>query len=331
MSFLNIKDRKEREATINDFLATMERIKKRKLDERSNVIDYRRQLAEKYEPVVASTKEMTEKITNQLIPIKNDLGNLNALITRPKAISTKKRRLSEESDGESDEVEDYIRTKEEKYDDEEEEKPSLGPKSIKFINTLRDDVNRKAKIDSIFGIRKEGDIWKIGNKRVTLNPDDSMVVGEEIYEGTPGFWSLVVEKNPKTFTPVDYKRYKELLHETSALHQDYNPRANRSKKWKKILAPVWREFQDEGIVEDDESSSVRGEGIRMYLRKEGKCYDLKKSVDGAMQISPRPKLTGVCGDGLYLRYPGSGIHSEEGFILGRNSPFKNIPILGWIL
>ena len=72
---------------------------------------------------------------------------------------------------------------------EEEEQRSLGPKSIKFINTLGDDVNRKAKIDSIFGIRKEGDIWKIGNKRVTLNPDDSMVVGEEIYEGTPGFGS----------------------------------------------------------------------------------------------------------------------------------------------
>ena len=336
MSFLNIKDRKEREATINDFLATVERIKKRKLDERSNVIDYRRQLAEEYEPVVASTKEMTEKITDQLIPIKNDLGNLNALITRPKAIPRKKRRLSEESDGESDEVEDYLRTKEEKDDDDEEEKPSLGPKSIKFINTLGDDVNRKAKIDSIFGIKKEGDIWKIGNKRVTLNPDDSMVVGEEIYEGTPGFWSLVVEKNPKTFTPVDYKRYKELLHETSALHQDYDPlahypRANKSKKWKKILALVWREFQEEGIVEENDQSSVRGEGIKMYLQKEGKCYDLKKSVDGAMQISPRPKLTGLCGDGLYLRYPGSGIHSGEGFILGKNSPFKNIPILGWIL
>ena len=71
MSFLNIKDRKEREATINDFLATMERIKKRKLDERSNVIDYRKQLAEKYEPVVASTKKMTEKIISIIWCIHN--------------------------------------------------------------------------------------------------------------------------------------------------------------------------------------------------------------------------------------------------------------------
>ena len=120
------------------------------------------------------------------------------------------------------------------------------------------------------------------------------------------------------------------------MHQEYNhlshyPRANKSKKWKKILAPIWREFQEEGIVDEASESDVLGNGIKMYLQKEGKCYDLKKSVDGAMQISPRPKLTGVCGDGLYLRYPGSGIHSGEGFILGKNSPFKNIPILGWIL
>ena len=199
MSFLNIKDRKKREATINDFLATVERIKKRKLDERSNIVDYQRQPAVEYEPVVASTKEMTEKITDQLIPIKKDLTNLNALITRPKAIPRKKqiigmkRRLSEGSDGESDKVEDYIRTK-------EEEETSLGPRSIRFINTLGDDVNRKAKIDEIFGIRKEGDIWKIGNKRVTLNPDDSMVVGEEIYEGTPGLVTRGRKESEKVYS-----------------------------------------------------------------------------------------------------------------------------------
>jgi hypothetical protein len=209
MSFLHIKDLKERDKTIKDFLATKERIKKRNLDERSNFIDYQRHLAQEYEPVVASTKEMTEKITNHLIPIKEDLGNLNALIARPKAVRRQKqiigvkRRLSDE-DEESHEVEDYIRT--------EEEAASFGPRSIKFLNTIKDEESRKAKIDSIFGIRSDEDIWKIGNKRVTLNPDDSMVVDDETYEGTPGFWSLVVEKNPKAFTPTDYKRYKELLH-----------------------------------------------------------------------------------------------------------------------
>ena len=73
--------------------------------------------------MVASTKEMEEKITDQL---KEDFGSLNAIIARPKAIPRQKqiigvkRGLSEEKDEdeESDEVEDYIRT--------EEEAPSSG-------------------------------------------------------------------------------------------------------------------------------------------------------------------------------------------------------------
>ena len=84
-------------------------------------------------------------------------------------------------------------------------------------------------------------------------------------------------------------------------------------------------------MEDPDTTIEEGEGIKMYLRKDGKCYDLKKTTNGAMQISPRPKLTSVYADGLYLRRPGSGIFDGEGLILGRNSPFKNIPILGWIL
>ena len=217
-----------------------------------------------------------------------------------------------------------------------EEEHTFGPLFVKFLNTITDEESRKAKIDSVFGIRSEGDTWKIGNKRVTLNHDDSMVVGDETYEGTPGFWSLVVEKNPRNFTPDDFNRYKELLHETSALYQEYDPlshhpRANKSKKWKKILGPIWREFEETGVVEDPGTTSVEGEGIKMYLRKDGKCYDLKKTMDGAMHISPRPKLMGVYGDGLYLRRPGSGILGGEGLILGSKSPFKNIPILGWLL
>ena len=56
---------------------------------------------------------------------------------------------------------------------------------------------------------------------------------------------------------------------------------------------IWREFQEDGIVKGEDGDKS-GEGIKMYLQKEGKCYDLKKTVNGAMQISPRPKLTGVC-------------------------------------
>ena len=57
----------------------------------------------------------------------------------------------------------------------------------------------------------------------------------------------------------------------------------------------------------------------------------KKPIDGGMHISPRLKLTGVYADGLYLHGRGSGVLCGEGFILGKNSPFKNIPLLELIL
>ena len=42
------------------------------------------------------------------------------------------------------------------------------------------------------------------------------------------------------------------------------------------------------------------------------------------------KLNGVCGDGLFLKH-GSNIYDGRGLLLGKNSPFKNIPILGLLL
>ena len=87
-----------------------------------------------------------------------------------------------------------------------------------------------------------------------------------------------------------------MLHETHVLHQDYDkysrrPRANRSKKWTQILAPIWKEFTEHGILQDEDSDSEdeesdgydtateeeekEGNGMKMYLQK--KDWD---KVDG---------------------------------------------------
>ena len=81
-------------------------------------------------------------------------------------------------------------------------------------------------------------------------------------------------------------RYKELL--THALHQDYDKyskrlRVNRSKRWTNILAPIWKEFTEHGIVQDSEDEDEdsggydtateeeekEGNGMKMYLQKKG--------------------------------------------------------------
>ena len=87
-----------------------------------------------------------------------------------------------------------------------------------------------------------------------------MQVGNEIYVETLSFWNLVASKNPKqSFTEDDYQRYKELLYKTSAMHHHYDPRnqyprASGSKKWKKVIRPIWNEFQMAGIIQDEHNA-----------------------------------------------------------------------------
>ena len=164
------------------------------------------------------------------------------------------------------------------------------------------------------------------------------------------FWSLVTRKMPKSYSKDDLDRYKELLYEIHVLHQDYDkynryPRANRSKKWTHILAPIWKEYTGHGIVQDDNSDSEdedsdgydtapeeekEGHGIKMYLQKNGRCFALDKTTDGAIKFIPRPKLAGAHGNGLYLLH-GGVIHDGDGLLFGKNSPFCKKTVLGWLL
>ena len=177
-----------------------------------------------------------------------------------------------------------------------------------------------------------------------------------MYNGTAGLWSLITDKTPKGYDVRDLERYKELLHETSAMHQHYDPRnkyprASRSKKWIHILSPIWNDFQMTGLVSSDEEDDddeiddsgeeeeyynnrslldeSDGDGIKMYLQKDGRCFGFEKCGRG-VKFTPRPRLAGIRGNGLYLR-AGSSIYPGEGLLLGPKSPFKKIPILGWLL
>ena len=90
------------------------------------------------------------------------------------------------------------------------------------------------------------------------------------------------------------------------------------------------ELQDSRTTLDDYDSESVGEGItRMYFQNDGRCFGLQKCGKG-IKFTPRPRLGGIHGSGLYLRV-GSSIYDVEGLLLGSKSPFEKIPILGWIL
>ena len=59
-------------------------------------------------------------------------------------------------------------------------------------------------------------------------------------------------------------------------------------------------------------------GDGLYLHKHDKCYRVQKCTRF------------VEGDGLFLKY-GYDISDGAGLLMGKNSPFKNIPVLVWLL
>ena len=78
----------------------------------------------------------------------------------------------------------------------------------------------------------------------------------------------------------------------------------------------------------DQVLGKSGDGL--YLFKRGHCIKVEPVKGNGLYLSPHSSKNHAVGDGLYLKR-GDAVHNGEGLILGKNSPFKNVPILGWIL
>ena len=78
-----------------------------------------------------------------------------------------------------------------------------------------------------------------------------------------------------------------------------------------------------GINKAINGSGAVGDGL--YLHKHDQCYRVLKCKGNGLYLAPHPRF--VEGDGLFLKHGEDG----AGLLMGKNSPFKNIPILGWLL
>ena len=86
-----------------------------------------------------------------------------------------------------------------------------------------------------------------------------------------------------------------------------------------------------GLVSGAVEKAVVGSGSGLYLKKKGHgCVAKVQVVKGnGLYLTPHPYFS-TEGNGLFLKH-GDQVYSGEGLLLGPNSPFKNIPLLGLIL
>ena len=170
---------------IADYLTPKKRLKERNMEERGYLMDRRRDLEETFEPIVASNEKMAQDIIKDLVPINEEFVEMNRTIelkremSRPK-IGSKRRLVSA---------------------------AYYGPLAEAFIRNYMDDA-----VDKIFGIRFKNGNFLIGNKIMKIQCDN-IVIGNEVYIGTPGLWTLITEKNTKIYDEEDYERYKKLIYE----------------------------------------------------------------------------------------------------------------------
>lgn len=132
----------------------------------------------------------------------------------------------------------------------------LGPLSKEYLTGLITDTNGKeSKYDQTFGVRASGlmNAWTIGNKVIEFDKDDYIHIGQKMFRGSRGLFELLFKKRPneETFNAEHLKTYKEILVETSAHRQQYNPRAkiasSGGKKYTTIIKKLF-EVRGEGLL-----------------------------------------------------------------------------------
>ena len=75
---------------------------------------------------------------------------------------------------------------------------------------------------------------------------------------------------------------------------------------------------------------IPGNGVVFYVKKpNGQAFKAIKAGKGLYLKAW--KNGGSVGEGLYLRSLQGGYVDGSGLLLGENSPFRNIPVLGWLL
>ena len=73
-------------------------------------------------------------------------------------------------------------------------------------------------LDTQYGLRNDGDSFKIGDSTVLVDPDSNITIKGREFRGKTGLWELLTRKNidRKNVTTVDLKKYKKILELTNA-------------------------------------------------------------------------------------------------------------------
>ena len=239
MSFIKVKDPRKREELIRDFIETRKRIKDNFIAKKVGEAEYQTGLTKLFKPVTetqkATAKETAEKITQELLPIKEGIEKLPGAINEvfPALGMT------------------------------EEELIKIGPIARKYIQSNLGRTTTKA------GLYSEDDNLKIGYRPVKIENDD-IIIDDTPFKGTVGLWKLITSKDIPDITEYDAKDladYITIMHITKATYDKNNKRVGGNDKMNKLINPLVK------ALEKDESGDKLVTEINKHFGFEDEEYE----------------------------------------------------------
>ena len=231
MSFIKIKDPRKREELIKDFIETRKRIKDNFIARKVGEAEYQTGLTKLFKPVTETQKETAkeiieaqkataEKITSELIPIKEGVKELPLKLFNQVFPS---------------------------IEFNEKDITNLG--SIAVNNLKR--YFKPNEGDLSTGIRDKDGSFYIGSEPVKIR-DNNITIDNTEYSGTSGLWKLITSKNipdKSEYTPEDLVTYSYIMLKTNTARNKYNPRGQyrggNNRKMNEIIKPFVRELEND--------------------------------------------------------------------------------------
>ena len=117
----------------------------------------------------------------------------------------------------------------------------------------------KGKRDPYFGIKKEGQLYFLGDHEIQVL-DNNIYVEGHMYKGTIGLWALLMENTPNmvNVTDMDITNYTNIIHETNAFEVGLqNEHAKKTHKYKLITHLLTKPEVGQGIFLPSDINSLR--------------------------------------------------------------------------
>ena len=243
MSFLDIKNPKKRDAIVADYLATMNRIQQRNLNERAQDLAHSDELKDMFHPLIESTEKSTAKITKELAPIQEEMKNLNASLLDA---NNKQQQHAAATPGTSGDAAGGGGGGKKRWNEDMN------------VNALYYYLHKYNKdgLDKYYGIQHIGnDALMMGDREVAIDNNSNIYIDNFKYKGTGGLWSLIMLASPRRtfYTAADLAEYQDLVART---HVATHPRVTERGISRPKTTYKWRQLLDNQLASSSSAAAA---------------------------------------------------------------------------